>query len=318
MADITYSGAHNTTPGFQFPTLLDFTESTLEYLKEPMTVPAYATAGEEVSISAAMQAIRDDSYALRTALYKEVKQLDERFQDGSLRPISYNDYPQLYRAGLFVTAVTRELANTDLLIRLYTAKQPEDRYQAMAVSYLDKAWLYVSDYFFREFEMVDGGELCFLLGHELGHAHCRHTTIAILGSGDVGRNGEYSADRSGLIVCARWLATQAPELDPDQLARQAVLRSLSMLDKLEVAYRGGMDWRDYDRQELEDRLQGWLDTPNRLPSDSDTHPCNARRALAMYHFSRSRLFYQCAGLPDQGQSLLDGRTLQEFMNTLLS
>lgn len=300
------------------PTLLDFVETTRERLKEPLRVPDYAAAGEENSISAAMQAIRDDPYALRAALAESVKLLDSRFQEGSLRPIAYGDHPQLYRAGLFVTAVTKELANTDLLIRLYTAKRPEDRYQAMAVSYLDKAWIYVSDRFFQELQMVDGGELCFLVGHELGHAHCRHTTISILGGGDVGRNGEYSADRSGLIVCAKWLAAQDPELAPEQIARQAVLRSLSMLDKLEVAYRGGMDWRSYDRQALEDRLQGWLDAPNRLPADSGTHPCDARRALAMYHFSRSRLFCRCAGLPDRGQSLLDDGTLQEFMNTLLS
>lgn len=318
MTGIAYSGNHNTTPGFQIPTLLEFVETTRERLKEPLRVPDYAAAGEENSVSAAMQAIRDDPYALRAALAESVKRLDSRFQEGSLRPISYGDYPQLYRAGLFVTAVTKELANTDLLIRLYTAKRPEDRYQAMAASYLDKAWIYISDRFFRELQMVDGGELCFLIGHELGHAHCRHTTIQFLGGGDVGRNGEYSADRSGLIVCAKWLAAQDPELAPEQAARQAVLCGLSMLDKLEVACRGGMDWREYDRQALADRLQGWLDDPNHLPPDGSTHPCNARRALAMYHFSRSRLFYRCAGLPIQGQTLLDDGMLREFMNTLLS
>lgn len=316
MESIAYSGLHNTTPGFQIPTLMDFVETTRERLKEPFYVPAYAAAGEEDSIPTAVQRIQEDPYALRAAMAEMVKRLADRFQEGSLRPISYGDCPQLYRAGLFMTAVTKELANTDLLIRLYTAQKPEDRYQAMAVSYLDKAWIYVSDRFFQELQMVDGAELCFLLGHELGHAHCRHTTIEILGGGDVGRAGEYSADRSGLIVCAKWLAVQDPELAPVRVARQAVIRSLSMLDKLEVAYRGGMDWRTYDWQALEDRLQSWLDAPNHLPPDFSSHPCNARRALAMYHFSRSQLFYRCAGLPAQGQVLMDDGMLREFMNTL--
>ncbi len=279
-------------------------------------MPAYAAAGEEEHIPAVMQRIQDDPYALRSALTEAVNRLDGRFQDGSLRPISYGDYPQLYRAGLFMTAVTKEFANTDLLIRLYTYKEKEDRYQAMAVSYLDKAWIYVSDRFFQELQMVDGAELCFLLGHELGHVHCRHTTIRILGGTDVGRDGEYSADRSGLIVCAKWLAAQDSGLSPARVARQAVLSSVSMLDKLNVACHGGMDWRTYDRQALEDRLQGWLDAPNRLPRDSDTHPCDARRALAMYHFSRSQQFYRLAGLSPQGESLMPDGMLREFMNTL--
>jgi len=285
-------------------------------LEEPVCVPAYAAAGEEEYIPAVMQRIQADPYALRSALAEAVNRMDGQFQNGSVRPISYGEYPRLYRAGLFMTAVTKEFANTDLLIRLYTYKKPEDRYQAMAISYLDKAWIYVSDRFFQELQMVDGAELCFLLGHELGHAHCRHTTIAILGGTDVGRDGEYSADRSGLIVCAKWLAAQDPELSPVQVARQAVLSSVAMLDKLDVAFQGGMDWRMYDRQALEDRLQGWLDAPNRLPRDSDTHPCDARRALAMYHFSRSRQFYQLAGLSAQGEDLMSDGMLREFMNTL--
>lgn len=313
MEKLSYSGIHNTTPGFTFPTLLEFIETTRMRLQEPLGVPLYAAADEAAMLPAVAETLAKQPYALRGALNEMMKKNDGQYQQEP-RPILHQEYPQLYRAALFMTRVTKEFAHIDLLIRLYRAKTPE--YQAFVYSYLDKGWIYISEQFFLEPQMLSSPELCFLLGHELGHAQCRHTTIKLLTRQTPGRNGEYSADRCGLIACMKWLLEQAQDTPAEELAAQAVLDCTAMLDKIDVACRKkGTDWRKYDREALEKRFRGWLEAPHKLPPDSATHPATERRALAMHHFSQSRLFYQCLGLP-AAEGLLEDQKLREIMGLL--
>jgi len=305
-------------PTFTFPSLYEFVEDTRKKLQEPLALPAYAAANEAVLVQKVSEIIAKDPYRLRISLADEAVEREAYFQPNTLRAIRFHEYPGLYRAAQFTTMTAKQFADMDVMIQIYRAKSAEDVYQAKASSYLNKAWLYISEHFFMQPNagMLRDEEVCFMLGHELGHAQCRHRSISLLTGEWLGSNAEYSADRGGLIICAQWLLRQQPEGQVKDILHRAVLGCVATLDKLGLAYSGFFKWQEYDYDELGKRLQSWLDAPGKLPPDSVTHPCDARRALALYHFSQSELLYRCLGLePEPG--LLTDRHLREFMNTLL-
>lgn len=310
-----YRGVHNTSPNFTFPTLLQYIEDMRKRMQRPLHVPIYAAAEEKSKLPDIEKVLKEQPYKLRMKLNEIVKQNDNEYESEP-RPILYREYPRLYRASLFMIEVTKAFAHVDLLIRLYQAKKPE--YQAFVYSYLDKAWIYVSEQLFLEPQLLNEAELCFLLGHELGHAQCLHTTIKLLTDQTLGRDQEYSADRCGFIVCMKWLLKQQPETPVQELAIQAVLYCTALLDKIEIAdKKKGMDWKKYDREALHERFQEWLKSPHHLPPDHSSHPCTERRALSLYHFSQSSLFYRCMELPIEADAgLLSDKKLQEVMNLL--
>lgn len=191
-------------------------------------------------------------------------------------------------------------------------------YQASAISYLDKGWIYVSEQFLKEPMMLNEAELCFLLGHELGHIQCCHASINCLsGSGKLGREKECSADRAGLIFCVKWLMANAPQAPAAELAEKAVLSGACVLDKITKAALSPKKvlWQDYDPKEMARKIERWSDGTAPLGQDSQTHPHDSRRALAMLDFSRSRRFYQCLGLEPPKDATGD-QDLVKMMNRL--
>ena len=318
MSRFVYAGSAQGVPNFEFVSLYDYIQDTRKKLQEPLTLPQYAVAGEAGPVQKVSEVVAKDPYRLRTAVFEVIKQSSQNFLEGSLRPVPYQDYPELYRAAQFTMAAAKEFADLDVLIQIYQAKNPEDLYQAMAISYLNTAWLFVSEQFFMHANagMLRDGEICFLLGHELGHAQCRHSVIRLLADVDLGSNMEYSADRAGLIICTKWLLAHEPAEDVAALLHRAVLNCAATLDKLRLAYKGYYPWQSYSYDDLEGRLQSWLDDPGKLPPDQPSHPCDERRALALYHFSQSELFWRFLGL-ESVPGLLTDNQLQHFMNTLL-
>lgn len=318
MAQFIYSGSARNIPDFEFPSLYDFIQDTRRRLQQPLTLPEYAVAYEEEPMQKVTEIIEKDPYRLRIEVNERIRQFGERFQKNTLRPVSYKEYPRLYRAAQFTMATAKQFANLDVLIQVYRANQGEDIYQAMALGYLDRTWLFISEHFFLQpnFGMLQDEEICFLLGHELGHAQCWHNVISMLTGQDIGSNGEYSADRAGLIVCANWLLANRPGTDVKTVIHQAVLSSVATLDKSGLAYKDYYQWNTYDYGELAGRLQAWLDHPGKLPPDGTSHPSDEHRALALYHFSQSEMLWRLLGLESE-KGLLTDSQLQQFMNTLL-
>lgn len=301
---IKYSGKNHSAPGFEFPTLAEYIKTTREHLQKPLVIPDYSAAGEQDYIPNVMEVIHKNPYALRDEYLGAVSAFQQMYQPGTVRAVPYQEYPKMYQAALFMVGTAKEFGKLDLLIQIYQAASPEDVYQASAISYLDKGWIYVSEQFLKEPMMLNEAELCFLLGHELGHIQCRHASINCLcENAKLGRETEYSADRAGLIFCMKWLMANAPLTSVPELAEKAVLSGACVLDKITKAVLSPKKvlWQDYDPKAMAQKIERWNDGTDPLGQDFQTHPHDSRRILAMLDFSRSRLFYQCLGLePPKG------------------
>lgn len=318
MAAFVYHGSMRGISEFRFASMSKFVRDTNQKLQEPLAIPEYATAGEAEPAKQVSDVIREKPYQLRSDVHEVIKNQEQRFQSGTLRPVPYEEYPELYRAAQFTMEVASQFANLDVLIQIYREKSLGDKFQALAVSYLNKGWLFISERFFMHPNtgMLQGAEVCFLLGHELGHAQCRHTSIKLLTKQELGSNVEYSADRAGLIVCAKWLLRQQSESGVEALIDRAVLCGIATLKKIDLAYQGFYEWKKFDYDELAAQLKTWRSAPKKLAADGVTHPVDERRGLAMYYFSQSEMFRRLLGL-EPLPGLLTDELLRDLMNTLL-
>lgn len=264
-----YFGTNWLTDGFTFPSLSDYIKDTKERLRQPLTIPAYATAGEAERIKRFSQLTQDNPYLQRAGFAEVVRQGGEDWSD--LRAIPYGEYPELYNVCVFASKI---LTGVSPIIFLYTAKTLGMLYNACALDYQDKVWIYLSDQLFQEHGMLKAEELCYLVGHELGHAQCHHTTIR--STANYGSDKEYSADRAGMIVCAKWMLTHISGCQPEYAARQAALYGAATLLKLETAMANGpnkTDWRTaMDYEKLRQDMDGVFDGAARLSISTGSHP----------------------------------------------
>ena len=301
-----YFGTNWLTDGFTFPSLSDYIKDTKE-----LTIPAYATAGEAERIKRFSQLTQDNPYLQRAGFAEVVRQGGEDWSD--LRAIPYGEYPELYNVCVFASKI---LTGVSPIIFLYTAKTLGMLYNACALDYQDKVWIYLSDQLFQEHGMLKAEELCYLVGHELGHAQCHHTTIR--STANYGSDKEYSADRAGMIVCAKWMLTHISGCQPEYAARQAALYGAATLLKLETAMANGpnkTDWRTaMDYEKLRQDMDGVFDGAARLSISTGSHPHTRHRVMAMINFSQSQLFYRCLGLdPADYSGLCSDEHLQRMM-----
>ena len=306
-----YFGTNGLTDGFTFPSLSDYIKDTKERLRQPLTIPAYATAGEAERIKRFSQLTQDNPYLQRAGFAEVVRQGGEDWSD--LRAIPYGEYPELYNVCVFASKI---LTGVSPIIFLYTAKTLGMLYNACALDYQDKVWIYLSDQLFQEHGMLKAEELCYLVGHELGHAQCHHTTIR--STANYGSDKEYSADRAGMIVCAKWMLTHISGCQPEYAARQAALYGAATLLKLETAMANGpnkTDWRTVmDYEKLRQDMDGVFDGAARLSISTGSHPHTRHRVMAMINFSQSQLFYRCLGLdPADYSGLCSDEHLQRMM-----
>lgn len=306
-----YFGTNWLTDGFTFPSLSDYIKDTKERLRQPLTIPAYATAGEAERIKRFSQLTQDNPYLQRAGFAEVVRQGGEDWSD--LRAIPYGEYPELYNVCVFASKI---LTGVSPIIFLYTAKTLGMLYNACALDYQDKVWIYLSDQLFQEHGMLKAEELCYLVGHELGHAQCHHTTIR--STANYGSDKEYSADRAGMIVCAKWMLTHISGCQPEYAARQAALYAAATLLKLETAMANGpnkTDWRTaMDYEKLRQDMDGVFDGAARLSISTGSHPHTRHRVMAMINFSQSQLFYRCLGLdPADYSGLCSDEHLQRMM-----
>lgn len=311
---ISYAGINQTSKEYSFPTLLEYVQSIRARLAEPLAMPEYAAANEKALLAQVEEKLKGNPYALRAEVYQNMIEVRRTRFAEEPQNIDYQKNAHLYRVAQFVANRDKR----DLSIYLYQSSQLE--FQAYAYSYLDKAWIFISRDFVRRLDAFNDEELCFIVGHEVGHAQCLHSTINLLSTEKTGRNAEYSADRYGMITCVGWICRQNPGIPAEEAVRRAKLLCVSSLDK--IRYAGinptqNPEWEKYDQEDLMKRFQGWVDGTLPLAPDSKSHPSHERRALALNQFSNSALLYRCAGLEQEpGQSLLDDNSLRQFMSAL--
>lgn len=306
-----YFGTNWLADGFTFPSLADYIKDMKERLRQPLVIPAYATAGEADRIKRFSKLTQDNPYLQRAGFAEAVRQEGEEWSN--LRTIPYGEYPELYNVCVFASRI---LTGVSPIIFLYTSKTLGMLYNACALDYQDKVWIYISDQLFQEHGMLKTEELCYLVGHELGHAQCHHTTIR--STADYGSDKEYSADRAGMIVCAKWMLTHIPNCKPEYAARQAALYGAATLLKLEMAVTNGpnkTDWRTCtDYEKLREAMDGIFDGAAKLSASTGSHPHTRHRIMAMINFSQSQLFYRCLDLnPDDYSGLCSDEHLQRMM-----
>lgn len=309
--DFEYRGKTWLRSGFRFPGLLEYIEKTKKELSEPLQVPMYATAGEAAYIHAISEKAATDPYLKRTEFNQIVRNLNKRYSD--VHAVGYRENQKLYHICLFVT---EKMANTVPMIFLYTTNDSGYIYNASALDHRDKVWIYISSQFFSEHGMLKDEELCYLLGHELGHAQCHHSTLTGVhdwGSSDM----EYSADRAGLIACAQWIRKNDPACPMGQVAEQSVLYAASLLQKIAsagTAEKGTINWAEFDYDSIQDAIHDIFKGASKMTASISTHPHTRHRIMAMVHFSQSQLFYRCLGEdPDQYKNLLSDQHLQNIM-----
>lgn len=311
-----YFGTNWLKEGFLFPGLSDYIADTKERLRQPLSVPDYATAGEAERIRNFSRLTQDDPYLQRAGFAEMVRREEENW--GNLRTVPYGEYPELYNVCVFASKM---LTGVSPIIFLYTAKAAGVLYNACALDYQDKVWLYISDQLFKEHGMLKTEELCYLVGHELGHTQCHHATIRSTAA--YGSDKEYSADRAGMLVCAKWMLTHLPGCRPEHAAQQAALYGAATLLKLEMATANGpnrTDWRTaMDYEKLRTVMDGVFEGAAKLSVSTGSHPHTRHRVMAMINFSQSQLLYRCLGLdPGDYPGLCTDEHLQRLMSYQLT
>ncbi len=311
-----YYGTNWLKEGFVFPGLYDYIEETKERLRQPLSVPEYATAGEAERIRRFSEKAKENPYLQRAGFAEAARQLKTGM--GDVRSIPFGEYPLLYNVCVFAS---KTLTGVPPITNLYTSGGDELRYNAFALDYQDKVWIYISDQFFKEHGMLKVEELCFIVGHELGHTQCHHSTLG--SDSSYGSDKEYSADRAGMIVCARWMLEHLPGCAPEYAASRAALYGVSSLLKLELAGKNWPDRTDWSRavdyEELQSAMDRLFDNASKLTVSSGSHPHDRHRAMAMINFSQSQLFYRCLGFdPGEYPGLLSDAVLGRFMSFQLT
>lgn len=313
--EFEYRGKFWLKDGFRFPDLTAYIKTTRGRLSQPLQVPPYATAAEEQRLRKLSARTEKDPYLDRSSIQKNILAMNRSMNE--VRNIPYEEHPGLYEVCMFAA---RELMDAEPLIFLYTTEDPGYRYNAFAVDYLDKVWIYLSSQFFEEHGMLSQGEVCFLVSHELGHAQCHHSTLAATGSDS--SDDEYSADRAGMIACVRWILSREPDCPVDQAARRALLWAAGVLKKLTVGFENGpgnTDWAGFDYAALEREVDGIFRKAAHLPLSTGTHPTDPHRIMAMIHFSQSQMLYRCLGLePGAFRNLLTDDQLDRAMASQLT
>lgn len=287
-----FTGKHILKKGMQAPSLKEFIEHTYRELQKPLSVPPYATAGESERIAGVTERLSEQPFVGRTAFSETARSF------GALTPVNYSKYPLLYE----ICFHAHRVLNSPVPV-LFVYEPGNDKslvYQAMAVDYMQAFYLYISQNFLQEPDMASPEELCYLIGHELGHTQCHHTTLRLITKSRGGSNAEYSADRAGLLVAASWLKEKHPDWTLAQVADCAVKAGGTILNKIDVAIahmlkKSKMNWSTYDTEGMHRKFQALFDNPSTLQPYEGTHPTDEHRVVAMHRFACSEKFYRLMG-----------------------
>lgn len=274
--------------GFNAPSLKEYVDATCEKLLQPLSVPPYATASEGERIINATEKLASQPFAGRVAFNESSRDF------GNLPPVSYGQYPQIYDICMHAHKVLG--SPLPVLYVFDGVRYASLSYQAMACDYLERFYLYISNRFLEEYGMATEEEISFVIGHELGHTQCHHTTLKLLDQ-DSGSNKEYSADRAGMLVAASLLRSKHPDWPLQKIAQEAMYAAGTILQKLDIGFAAvkqkvKVDWPQYDVAAQRAEIDKYLQDPALLQPYTGSHPSDDHRVSAMHLFGNSQLFYR--------------------------
>ena len=313
--NICYNGKYWLKNGFMQPGLWEFIKTTKEKLAKPLELPDYATAAEEERLEKTNAYFKKNIYAYHNAIHDHIDRIDEGVT--KLRPVYHGNNPLLYDLAMFAA---KTLCNAEPIVYLYTAKTMGYIYQACAIDYLNKAYIYISDVFANN-RILSSEEMLYLLGHELGHTQCHHSTLGIV-TKETSVKDEYSADRAGLIACGKWLHEKYPDMSFEEIGKRSVNACVGTMEKISkgneaLRNNSSVDWHLFDNKDLFEQIDDIFRNSKLLGPDGCSHPHTARRYMAAAIFAESEMFCRYMNFePTQYNNLYSDKQLENAMYQL--
>ncbi len=283
--------------GFEIPTFVDYVKARLEKMREPLKVPCYAMKGEAERIDKLYAAIQKNPYEWFSTASNIVSQKIESLK---ARPILHSADPLLYNCIMDACAALK----IEKPSAFSYSEGKEMKHNAFAAGYFDMMWIFISEEF-RALNLMKEAELCFIMGHELGHVAAYHSAVRLQsGKGTAYTQEELSpeelhrremtADRAGLLAVLWHISKRYPDMDPEEMMQRTLDACRDTLHKLTVLPR--LDKKKKEKQSLA-ALEAMMEKypiKEEHASKKDSHPSNWERVEAMKLFIAFGELKSCA------------------------
>ena len=249
--------------------------------------PAYAVAGEQKRIEEMMQALGKDPYGAYESVNNAMNALIESHKCEAVTRLSDAIFYDV------MIDCCEALGFKNTVGYVYAPAKGEFAYNAMALGYVDMAWVMVSKAY-REQPLLDDLELACMIGHQLGHVAAKHGAVSLHCkelTGEETRGHEHTCDRAGLLA-ALWRAEKRhPELDAKALTALALKASVGLQHKLELlsgfAPKGG-----FTQQTLTEMMEQ-KPLKESHAKKNDTHPTGWERIRHLEDYVQKIEFLEC-------------------------
>jgi len=278
--------SHYLKDGYSIRTFADYVKQRLEDLTKPIKAPIYAMEWEQPHLDTLSKHIKNDPYQWFEKCSNAVSQYVDVLKAQS---ITRRSDPLLYDCVQDAcTALGVEKPSA-----FSFSHSGNMRYNAMAVGFMDMMWIFISNHF-REGNILSDAELCFIIGHELGHAVACHTSVSLTQtlSNEENRKHEFTSDRAGFLAALWRISKMYPSLTSDEMVQKALECCQSTLLKLNTLPLLQAKKQPITCESLELMIKK-NPLAEKHSKDDDSHPTVWERCEAMKQFAVSILLLRC-------------------------
>ena len=296
----TNGSSHYLKDGYSIRPFDDYVKQRLEDLTAPIKAPLYAMEWEQARLDTLAKHIKKDPYQWFEACSNTVSNYVDILKAQS---ITRKSDPLLYDCVQDAcTALGVEKPSA-----FSYSHEGNMRYNAMAVGFMDMMWIFISRHF-RENNILSDAELCFILGHELGHAISCHTSVRLTQqiSDEENRKQEFTSDRAGFLAALWRISKTYPSLTSDEMVQKTLECCQSVQQKLDLLPVLQKKKQPITPESFE-LMKKKHPITEKHSSDEDTHPTTWERCEAMKQFAVSVLLLRCvAGLWGKDHPIVSG------------